>query len=80
MSQKYQAYNYADDLKKQIEDFKDREKRKYNEMSDREKLINTKSINAYEIMDNDIHNRLLPGYSKQEERDNFKRFRRKGIP
>jgi hypothetical protein len=32
-------------------------------MSEKEKLINSKPLNAYENLETDIHNKMLPGYS-----------------
>lgn len=36
--------------------------RRWNEMSDREKQINKKPLNAYEAMESDTHNKMLPGF------------------
>ena len=48
-------------------------------MTDKEKLINSQPLTAYELMDTDTHNKMLPGYTKvPEERDNYRRFNRKG--
>lgn len=60
-------------------EFKDREKRKYNEMTEKEKLINLKPLNAYETLDKDIQNKMIPGYMTVQERENYRRFNRKGI-
>jgi hypothetical protein len=60
-------------------DFKEREKRRWNEMSEKEKLINSKPLNAYETLDKDTHNLMLPGYQTTEERDNYRRYNKKGI-
>jgi hypothetical protein len=62
-----------------MNEFKDREKRKFNEMTEREKQLNSKPLNALETMDIDIHNRLLPGYSKPEDKQNYRRFVKRGI-
>lgn len=40
ISQRFQARGYASDLLNQMDEFKDREKRKYNEMTEKEKMIN----------------------------------------
>lgn len=50
MQQKYLAKDYGNELKRQIDDFKDRELRKYNEMSEREKQLNMKPLIAYESL------------------------------
>lgn len=47
-----------------MEDFKDREKRKFNEMSEKEKQLNLKPLMAYETMDAESYNKMLPGYTK----------------
>jgi hypothetical protein len=44
-----------------MEDFKERELKKYNEMSEKERLLNTKPLAAYENMQNDINSKLIPG-------------------
>ena len=63
-----------------MEQFKDREKRKYNEMSEREKLINLKPLYAFESMENgNAYNSMLPGYNKFEIKDNYRRFHKKGF-
>lgn len=62
-----------------MEDFKDRERRKFNEMTDKERLINMKPLNAYENMESNTNNKMLPGFSTVEEKDDYRRFHRKGI-
>lgn len=47
-------------------------------MTDWEKAINLKPLNAYECLDYDLHNKMLPGFNKTEDRENFRRFNRKG--
>jgi hypothetical protein len=63
-------------LRKQIEEFKERELKKFNEMSDKEKALNAKPLVAYEVMKNDINTRLIPGFDKHTEleKDNFRRY------
>ncbi len=50
-------------------------------MSEREKAINAKPLGAYQTMQNDIKAKYIPGFEKHEEldKDNFRRFNRKGI-
>lgn len=54
----------------------------YNEMSDREKRLNLGPLAAYETMKADIVTKNIPGFEKREtlEKDNFRRFNRKGLP
>lgn len=54
----------------------------YNEMSDREKRLNLGPLSAYETMKADIVTKNIPGFEKREtlEKDNFRRFNRKGLP
>ncbi|CDW75955.1 UNKNOWN [Stylonychia lemnae] len=79
ISQKYQTKEYADQLKRQIDDFKDRELKKYNEMSDRERQLNIKPLVAYENMQSDIYVKQLPGFDRNNDKDNYRRYNRKGI-
>ena len=79
MSQRYQALGYANDLQKQMEEFKDREKRKYNEMSEKERMLNQQPLKAYETMELDPHSKILMGYSTHEERDNYRRFNKRPL-
>jgi hypothetical protein len=62
-----------------MEDFKERELKKYNEMSERERMINFKPLVAYESMQPDINVRQIPGFGKTDDKDNFRRYNRKGI-
>eukprot|EP00347_Sterkiella_histriomuscorum_P014310 403361362 len=80
VSQRYQAREYADTLQRQIYDHKDRELKKYNEMSDREKQLNIRPLAAYETMTGDINTKNIPGFERNQDKDNYRRFNRKGIP
>jgi hypothetical protein len=48
-------------------------------MSDKEKEINMKPLQAFETLDKDPHNKMLPGYLTTEEKDNYRRYHKKGI-
>ena len=80
--QKYQNKEYGLELRRQIEDFKDRELKKYNEMSERERQINMKPLQAYENLQPEVPVKQIPGFSKHDEmdRENYRRFNRKGLP
>ena len=60
-------------------EFKERELKKFNEMTDKERILNMKPLIAYETMQNDINVKQIPGFLKNEERDNYRRYNRKGI-
>lgn len=64
-----------------MEDHKERELKMFNEMSEREKALNNKPLAAYETMQNDIYTKNIPGFNKsvERERDNYRRYNRKGI-
>lgn len=46
-------------------------------MTEKEKMINLKPLIAYEAMENDAYNKLLPGYDKKEEKDNYRRYNKR---
>lgn len=49
-------------------------------MSEKEKAMNLKPLVAYETMKNDIQARYIPGFEKMQDKDNFRRYNRKGVP
>jgi hypothetical protein len=51
-------------------------------MSDRERQLNLKPLIAYESLQRDIQVKQIPGFNKHDEmeRENFRRFNRKGLP
>jgi hypothetical protein len=38
-----------------------------------------KPLHAFETLDKDPHNKMLPGYLTTEEKDNYRRYNKKGI-
>jgi len=48
-----------------MSEFKERQNKMWNEMSDREMAINMKPLMAYENMDRDIGNKMVPGFNQE---------------
>ena len=70
---------YAEELKKQMEDHKEKELKQWNEMDERTMAINMRPLQAFEAMDTQTGNRMLPGFQTKEEKDNFRRFTKKAF-
>lgn len=48
-------------------------------MSDREKQMNIRPLVAFETMQGDINTKNIPGFDRGQDKDNYRRFNRKGI-
>ncbi len=48
-------------------------------MDERTKAINLKPLQAFEAMDVQTSNRMLPGFESKEDKDNYRRFSKKAF-
>jgi hypothetical protein len=48
-------------------------------MFERERMINFKPLVAYESMQPDIHVKQIPGFNQTDEKNNSRRYNRKGM-
>lgn len=69
--------NYQQELQQQMSEFKERQNKMWNEMSDREMAINMKPLMAYENMDRDIGNKMVPGFNQEIAKQSHGRYQKK---